>query len=110
MNRVDARPARHPEHVVQIEVGIDRRAALADEIALVGGEAMPRAAIFLGEDRYRAHLELARGAHDADGDLAAVGDEEASNLLVQNRFSHIRDLQARVGAARRALRPARPAS
>ena len=84
MDRVDARPARHADHVVHVEVGVDRRPAGAHQIALVGGEAMPGGAILLGEDRDRAHLQLARRAHDADGDLAAVGDEEASDLLAHD--------------------------
>jgi hypothetical protein len=84
MDRVDARAARHADDVVHVEIGVDRGAAGADPIALVGGEAMPGGSILLGEDRDRPHLQLTGGAHDADGDLAAIGDEKARDLLAHN--------------------------
>jgi hypothetical protein len=35
--------------------------------------------IFVGVDGYGADAQLVRGAEDADGDLAAVGDEELAD-------------------------------
>ena len=75
MNGIRARLARHPDDIVHVEIGLDRRAAGGHEIALIGGEAMACTAIRFGENGDRARVELLRGAHDADGDLAAVGDE-----------------------------------
>ena len=37
---------------------------------------MERVAVEVGVDRDRGDAELAAGAHDSDGDLAAVGDED----------------------------------
>jgi len=85
MDRVDARAARHADDVVHVEIGVDRGAAGTDRIALVGGEAMPGGSILLGEDRDRPYLQLTGGAHDADGDLAAIGDEQARDLLAHDR-------------------------
>src|SRR5206468_3384486 len=79
VNGIDARPARHADDVVHVAVGLDRRAPGADEIALVGGEAVERAAVLVGVDGDRPQLQLLGGADDADGDLAAVGDEQTSN-------------------------------
>ena len=45
---------------------------------------MPGGSILLGEDRDRPHLQLTGGAHDADGDLAAIGDEKARDLLAHD--------------------------
>ena len=79
VNGIDARPARHADDVVHVAVGLDRRAPGDDEIALVGGEAVERAAVLVGVDGDRPQLQLLGGADDADGDLAAVGDEQTSN-------------------------------
>ena len=45
MDGVHPRPARHPDDRVDVEIGVDRRALGADEIALVRDEAMARAPI-----------------------------------------------------------------
>ena len=81
MDRVDLRGLRDADDVGDIQVGIDGRAAGADEIALVRLHPMQREAVFLGVDRDRADAELGRGAHHADGDLAAVGDQETADTL-----------------------------
>jgi hypothetical protein len=38
---------------------------------------MRRRRIVFGKDRERSDAEIARGARDADRDLAAIGDEQA---------------------------------
>ena len=45
MDGVHSRPQGHPDDGVHVEIGVDRRALRADEIALVRDEAMARAAI-----------------------------------------------------------------
>ena len=81
MDRIDLRGLRDADDVVDIEVGLDRRLAGADEIALVRLHPVQREAVFLRVDRDRADAQLGRRAHDADGDLAAVGDQEAADAL-----------------------------
>ncbi len=64
-----------------IEVGLDRALAAADEIALVRLGAMQREAILLRVDGHGAQAELAGRPHHANGDLAAVGDQNAADPL-----------------------------
>ncbi len=59
-----------------VEVGADRLAGLADAIRLVGLEAVQGEAIFMRVDGHRADAEFGRGAENASGDLAAVGNEQ----------------------------------
>ena len=86
MDRVHLRLTRDAEDVVDLEVGLDRALALADQIGLVGLEAVQREAVLLGVDRDGADAELVGGAQHADGDFAAVGDEEAADPLRHGRF------------------------
>ncbi len=72
----------HPHDVFDVEVGLDRPLALADQVALVRLHAVQRETVFLRVDRDRPDPELVRGAHHADGDLAAVGDEQRLDLAV----------------------------
>ena len=60
------------------EIGLDRPLALADLIGLVGLEAVQGELVLLGIDGDGRDAELGRGAEDADGDLGAVGDEQAA--------------------------------
>ena len=59
-----------------VEVRADRLAGLADPIGLVGLEAVQGEAVLVGVDRDGADAEFVGRAEDADGDLAAVGDEQ----------------------------------
>ena len=77
VDRVDMRLVGDADDVGDVEVGLDRTLAVAHEIALVGLGPVQREAILPGVDRDRADAELVRGAHHADRDLAAVGDQEA---------------------------------
>ena len=63
----------------QIALG---RGAGADRHRLVGHPSEGRAAVRLGDDGDGRHPEPARGADDADGDLAAIGDED----LLEHRW------------------------
>jgi hypothetical protein len=53
-----------------------RRGARADVDGLIGLAHMPRIPIAVGIDRDRRNAHLAAGAHDPDGDLTPVGDED----------------------------------
>ena len=81
MDRIGARLARDPQDVRNIEVGLDGALALADQIGLIGLGAMQAEAVFLRIDRDRLDVELVGRAHDADGDLAAIGDQQPPNPL-----------------------------
>jgi len=81
MNRIHARLARDGEDAGDVEVGLDRPAPGADEVRLVRLGPVQREAVLLRIDRHRSQAELARRPHDADGDLAAVGDQEAADPL-----------------------------
>ena len=71
VDRVDACLAGDAQDVLDVEVGRERLLALADEVALVGLEAVQREPVFLRIDRHGADVHLGRGAHDADRDLAS---------------------------------------
>ena len=59
-----------------VEIGADRLAGLADAVGLVGLEAVQGEAVFVRVDGDGADAQLVGRAEDADGDLAAVGDEQ----------------------------------
>ena len=59
-----------------VEVRPDRLARLADLVGLVGLEAVQGEAVFVRVDGDGADAQLVGRAEDADGDLAAVGDEQ----------------------------------
>src|SRR5262249_52893905 len=58
---------------VQIALGRGRR---ADRVGLVGHLDVERVAIDVGENSDGRDAELATRAHDAHGDLAAIGDQD----------------------------------
>ena len=76
VHRVGARLPRHPDDLVDVEVGPDRVTALADQVGLVGLRAVDGVAVLPREHGDRPDAQLVRGAEGPDGDLAAVGDEE----------------------------------
>ena len=80
MDRVGARLPGDADDLVDREIRLDRPEPLADPVGLVGLEAVQAELVLLGEDRDGRHAELVRGARDADGDLAAVGDENLAEL------------------------------
>ena len=81
MDGFDLRLFRHADDVVDVEVGLDRLLPRADQIGFVRLEAVQREAVLVGIDGHRADAHLGGRAHDADGDFAAVGDEEAADFL-----------------------------
>ena len=75
VQRVAARGARRGDDAVDVEIG--RRAAPAQRLRRVGLARVQRARLVLGVDRDAAQPARRGGAHHADRDLAAVGDEQA---------------------------------
>ena len=80
MDRVDAFFLRQRDDAVDVQVGLDRALALADQVGFVRLEAVQAEAVFLGIDGDGAQAELGGGAHDADGDFAAVEGEQLLHL------------------------------
>ena len=63
-----------------VQVGLDRIQPLVERVGLVGLVAVQGGAVLLAEDAQGADAELGAGPEHADGDLAAVGDEDALEL------------------------------
>ena len=82
MDRIGAAQPRHADVLVDLEIGLDRALALADEVRLVRLEAVERELVLLGVAGDGLDVELVRGAENADRDFAAVGDEDLLDLHV----------------------------
>ncbi len=83
---------RRLHHGLNVEIG--PRAAAGDFDRLIGKAHMQRQRIVRGMDRDRREAGIGCGARDADGDLAAIGDQE---LLERHAASPCPRAQARVG-------------
>ena len=59
-----------------VEVSADGAFALADQIGFVRLEAVDAEAVLLRVDGHGAQAQFSGGAKDADGDFAAIGDEQ----------------------------------
>ena len=69
---------RRLDHRVHVEVGA--RATGLQGVGHVGHASMQAGGIVLRIDRHRAQSEIPGGAGDADGDLAAIGDQNRRDL------------------------------
>ncbi len=72
MNGVDVFIDGEIDDGIDVQIGLDRAFALADEIRLVGFEAVEAEAVFLGVDGNGSEAEFSGGAEDAGGDFAPV--------------------------------------
>src|SRR5262245_64173477 len=81
MQRIAAGRLGGRYHRLDVEIG--PRAAARDFVGFVGGAHMQRGSIVGGMDRHRGKARLISGARDADGDLAAIGDQK----LVEGHWS-----------------------
>ena len=81
MNGVDMILPRDADDVGDVQVGGDGFPAGTDPIRLIGLEAVEGEAVLVGEDGDGANAHLSGGPQDADGDFAAVGDEEAADFF-----------------------------
>ena len=82
MDGIDPGRPGDTNDVGDVEIGGNRFLAFSDQIAFVSLEAVKREAVFGGVDRHGPDAHFRCGAEDADGYLAAVGDEDAADLLV----------------------------
>ena len=86
MDRIDLGFARDPQDILDIEIGLDGPLVTADEIGFVRLGPVQGETVLLRIDRHRAQPELVRGSHDANGDLATVGDKNAAYPLRHRGF------------------------
>jgi hypothetical protein len=91
---VGARLGRHPQDVVDPEVGADRLLAPPDQVTLVRLEPVQAEPVLQRVDPDRADAELARRPEHPDGDLAAVGNEEFADRAFFPGTWHHRKLVA----------------
>ncbi len=77
---VDAGVQRYADDGVDIQIGVDGALALADQVALVGLEAVQGEAVFLRIDGDRSHAQFGGGAKHANGDFAPIGDKQTFDL------------------------------
>ena len=75
VDRLGAGAAGDIEDLLDVQVVLGGR-ALAEVVGLVGARDVGRVAVELGVDGDARDAELLERAHDADGDLAAVGDQD----------------------------------
>ena len=66
---------------LDVEVRPDRLARLADAIGLVGLEAVQGVAVFVRIDGDGANAQLVGRTEHADGDFAAVGDQQLADFF-----------------------------
>ncbi len=69
-----------------VEVGTDGLAGSADAVGLVGLETVQGEAVLMGVEGDGANPQLVGRAEDADGDLAAVGDQQLPDRGGGGRF------------------------
>ena len=89
MDGIDFVLPRQSDDAGDVEIGADRLAGFADAIGFIGFEAMQGKAVFVRVNRHRADAQLRCGAENADGNLAAVGNEQLANWA-QSRLWFLR--------------------
>ena len=70
------------DDVVDVQIGLDGFPAFADQIAFIRLRAVQGKTVLVRVDAHGADAEFAGGAHDANGDFRAVGDQETADVLV----------------------------
>jgi hypothetical protein len=90
MDRICPRFARHTDDFGDRQIGRDRPQPLADAIGLVGFEPVQAKLVLLGIDGDGALAQFIGRAHHADGDFAAICDQDLA------KFGHGGDLSARI--------------
>jgi hypothetical protein len=79
MHRVDVVPLRQLDDVLDVQIRLERLARFAYGVGLVRLEPVERVPVLVRVHRHGADAQLVSAAKDADGDLAAIGDEQAAN-------------------------------
>ncbi len=90
VDRIDLMLLRQRDDAVDVEIGADRFAGLADAVRLIGLEAVQRKPVLMREDGDRADAQFVRRAEDANSDLAAVGNEQLANGRDGRFLRHVR--------------------
>ena len=85
MDRVDLVLPGQGDDAGDVEVGAHRLAGLADAVGLVRLEAVQGEAVFVRIDGHGADAQFVGRAKDANGDFAAVGDEQFANRTLRQR-------------------------
>ena len=80
VNRVCARLAGNPDDLVDNQIGLGAGCAV-QRIGLVGELHVHRIAVLVGIDGDRENARVFGCSRDANGDFAAVGDENLGNFL-----------------------------
>jgi hypothetical protein len=80
MHRIGAAAPAGVDHLADIEIGL-RRGAAIERNRGIGFAYEGACSIAIGIDRDRADAHAMRGAHHATGDLAAVGNQQATDRL-----------------------------
>ena len=75
VHRVGAAARGDGQQLVDVEVGVGRALAV-QAVGLVGHARVQRVEIGIGIHGDRLHAVVGTGAHDAHGDLAAIGDQD----------------------------------
>jgi len=83
MHGIGARFAGDADDVVDGQIGLHRPQPLADEPGFIGLEAVQGELVLARIDGDAGDAQLAGGADDADGDLAAVGDEQLADAALR---------------------------
>ena len=74
------------DQLVHVQVG--RHATAFERHGEVGLARVQAGVVVFGEHRHRTDLQVGAGAGDADGDFAAVGDQQGSKGRAHSRFSN----------------------
>ena len=82
MDGFGAALARRFDHALDIEIAV-ARARRSEQNGLIGHRHMHGATVGLRIDGNRAQAHRFRGADHADGDLAAIGDQEGAKSPVE---------------------------
>ena len=88
MYRLGAAVVRNLHDALELEIRLGRRRA-ADVMCLVRVARMNRIAVRVGVDRRGGDAQLAARPHDADGDLATIGDQDLFEKLAFHSFNRM---------------------
>src|SRR6266508_3282378 len=108
VNRFGTCPLGDGEDPLLVEITLCREAR-ADQKRLVGRRGVQRAAVGFGVDRHGSDLELAQGAEDPNGDLAAVRDHDLPEVRHERAYSSL-PCTSRTSSRSRARSPSRSSS
>ena len=100
MDGIDALFLRQFHDAFDIQVGLHRALALADEIRFVGLESMQGQAVFLRVDSHRAQPQLVGCAQNANRDFAAIESKKLVHMVGPRRQSRSAGQFTRIAKAK----------